>query len=328
MDEIEIEPCCVCNYENSRNKINFLEVAAIYKECTGFYRETTENQKICQLCYKNLIRLQAFRKRCLRTEIEIENHIENDEIDYEFTMKCRICLIDDSKDELRVHQYSELFKYCSGFPLEENNILLNMCQDCFDDMKFLEVFIEKYELMEAQLRNVKYEELHFFCSSPTKEQKIKAYIQEQLSLIKFEEYYYENFYEIEPKDVQICSVCGFVTNNKYNLARHMDVKHNPEEFVFFCDHCPNITFRKKQYLWIHMKQKHLGRRKSYMCEHCGETFNSCDSHYYHVLRKHTKPENYKFKCHICPRNFITNSLLTQHINIHLGKKLTFKHSPF
>lgn len=320
----EPDPCCICQYKNSENRINFSQVAWIYKDCTGFSRKINRsgNQKICQLCYKNLIRLQAFRKRCLRTEIELENQIENDEIDYEFTMKCRICLIDNAKDELKIQQFSELFEFCSGFSLQESNILLNMCEDCFNDMKFLEIFIEKYELMEARLRNVRYEELIYYCQAPTKEEKIKEYLHEQQLLIRFEENY-QNLCEIQSKDVQICNVCGFITNSKYNLSRHIDVKHNPEEFVYFCEHCPKVTFKKKQYLWIHMKQKHLGKRKSYMCVHCGRTFYSCDSHYYHVLRKHTKPEDYKFKCHICPRNFITNSILTQHINIHLGRYFFF-----
>ena len=40
----------------------------------------------------------------------------------------------------------------------------------------------------------------------------------------------------------------------------------------------------------------------------------------HIQSKHTDDANKKYKCKICPKGFISNHMLQEHINVHTGNK--------
>ncbi|KAL8586373.1 hypothetical protein ACOMHN_022988 [Nucella lapillus] len=87
-----------------------------------------------------------------------------------------------------------------------------------------------------------------------------------------------------------CSLCGYVTNSKKSLARHVSLRHF-RQGDFACGECGKV-FQTKLYLNQHMKSH--GERK-YMCEVCGQKFL-----YKHHLPRHQQAVHGAITCYNIP----------------------------
>ena len=85
---------------------------------------------------------------------------------------------------------------------------------------------------------------------------------------------------------EFCDICGKKCNGKYDLAKHVEV-HN--------------------------------EGLSYLCKYCGKKFKSKQNMTRHTMQVH-EDYNLNFKCQQCGRGFQSNSLLSDHMNVHLGLK--------
>lgn len=82
---------------------------------------------------------------------------------------------------------------------------------------------------------------------------------------------------------------------------------------YYCDLCPvEVSFTRKIYIAQHLR-KHFPIEKK--CPICDETVQ--------VLKDHMKTHHYglkPFKCTYCPKRFISQSLLKNHIRTHTGER--------
>ena len=81
-----------------------------------------------------------------------------------------------------------------------------------------------------------------------------------------------------------CDQCDYFAYKKYNLDRHIRLKH--DEFKFKCSHCPFKT--KRRYLLY----KHLNR---------------------HHKKNTTEDRQSQFSCYICKINFESRDQFDQHL---------------
>ncbi len=69
-----------------------------------------------------------------------------------------------------------------------------------------------------------------------------------------------------------CGECGKVLSNAFNLSRHVKLKHNPNNPMYNCPHCPK-SFKDEDYLIGHIKGLHE-LDDAYKCTECGKRFGS------------------------------------------------------
>ncbi|XP_065370448.1 zinc finger protein 93-like isoform X4 [Calliphora vicina] len=139
----------------------------------------------------------------------------------------------------------------------------------------------------------------------------------------------------------VCSICNknFYTEN--NFKYHLSKVHQVGEFSFQCDQCGKKLVSKSA-LQCHTQRVHSGKKypcefcgklfaipselrihtlvhtaeKPHVCELCGKGFRLRNNLGLHVTRMHTKIR--AFKCTMCPKDFLKNGDLKDHIKTHLN----------
>ena len=112
-----------------------------------------------------------------------------------------------------------------------------------------------------------------------------------------------------------CEICGIRFENKNDLSKQMQIKHNNIDVT--CDYpsC-NETFDTEKALKAHKKRVH--KVKVYICEHCGKVFGSSGGHYLHIQNAH---ENIRFQCEHCNEWYTSKRGLKDHVQrIHFKKR--------
>ncbi|XP_030033883.2 zinc finger protein 585B isoform X2 [Manduca sexta] len=112
----------------------------------------------------------------------------------------------------------------------------------------------------------------------------------------------------------VCHICGAGFSNLVFLNLHRFRSHKP----FKCQQC-DVIFTSKAEKKSHEVSVHgvkFERKLRFPCPYCSERFFQENYRVLHLVEKHgmTKPN---YNCNICPKTFITRSLLNNHIkNVH------------
>ena len=113
----------------------------------------------------------------------------------------------------------------------------------------------------------------------------------------------------KPYKCKFCSSC-FASQKTHRMHER---GHTDDQKKFRCDVCGK-GFLRNSFLSDHTNV-HTGE-KPYKCKFCSKCFASLGTHATHE-RGHTEK---KYICDICDKGFLSNSLLSDHINIHTGEK--------
>lgn len=105
--------------------------------------------------------------------------------------------------------------------------------------------------------------------------------------------------------------CGYTTNEKSNLTRHIKSKHTAEKtFLYNCSEndCHYKTDDKSKFT-RHITSKH-GNKREFVCNLCSKAFKSRDN-----LNEHFQTHsNTKLKCELCPdKEFSSKPSLRNHV---------------
>ncbi|XP_041371254.1 zinc finger protein 2-like isoform X1 [Gigantopelta aegis] len=111
-----------------------------------------------------------------------------------------------------------------------------------------------------------------------------------------------------------CTVprCGYKTNKKYNLQRHMCI-HGQKTLKFKCPKCDDC-FHSQYEVEQHERGIHLG---GILCESCGMEYRSRQGL---ELHRKTKHQQQGLKCFLCAKVFSNKGLLAGHVNGHMQLK--------
>ncbi|XP_037827375.1 zinc finger protein 732-like isoform X6 [Lucilia sericata] len=138
-----------------------------------------------------------------------------------------------------------------------------------------------------------------------------------------------------------CSMCEKVFYTEHNLKYHLTKVHKVGDFSFQCDLCGKKLVSKNAVLYhnlrVHVEKKYpcefCGKlyaipaelkvhtrihtaEKPHICELCGKCFRLRNLLSLHVTRMHTKIR--AFKCTMCPKDFLKNTDLRDHMKSHLN----------
>ncbi|EDV37868.1 uncharacterized protein Dana_GF13673 [Drosophila ananassae] len=111
-----------------------------------------------------------------------------------------------------------------------------------------------------------------------------------------------------------CTLCELNFDRRCHLQQHIQRVHMSKAFA--CDICSR-SFAFSSQLAIHKQthdEKHVA--KPFVCEFCGKSFKQKIQMTTHVTAVHTKIR--AFKCHICPKDFLTKRDLKDHVKAHLN----------
>ncbi|XP_063828495.1 zinc finger protein 260-like isoform X2 [Ostrinia nubilalis] len=128
-----------------------------------------------------------------------------------------------------------------------------------------------------------------------------------------------------------CSHCSQVFNRVSDLVRHESVKHfnqnelekaeifsqidqSDENKNFECDICL-AKFKSVNSLSAH-KRVHIDKSRILSCSSCGKVFKKTN----HLKRHEMTHANRPFKCNMCPKSFLSESILKEHLNVHCNLK--------
>jgi len=104
-----------------------------------------------------------------------------------------------------------------------------------------------------------------------------------------------------------CSSCGYSSNQKGHVKRHISSKH--EKNLIPCPEC-NETFTYVESMRRHLKTHHSHENKPFSCPHCKFVTNRHANLQYHISCKH---EMKRHDCDKCNYSCITEKLLKNHI---------------
>ncbi|XP_023292581.2 zinc finger protein 678-like isoform X2 [Lucilia cuprina] len=139
----------------------------------------------------------------------------------------------------------------------------------------------------------------------------------------------------------VCSICNKNFYTEHNFKYHLTKVHQVGDFSFQCDLCGKKLISKSA-LQCHAQRVHSEKKypcvfcgklfaipselrihtlvhtaeKPHVCELCGKGFRLRNNLGLHVTRMHTKIR--AFKCTMCPKDFLKNCDLKDHIKTHLN----------
>ena len=116
--------------------------------------------------------------------------------------------------------------------------------------------------------------------------------------------------QVSRHDGGACEHCGYQTNNKSSLTRHLRLHTGEKPYV--CEHC-GYSASQKVHLMTHLRV-HTGE-KPYACEHCAYRTSDKSSLTTHVW-VHTGEQPYA--CEHCEYRTGTKSHLVRHMRVHTG----------
>ncbi|XP_077295507.1 uncharacterized protein LOC143917796 [Arctopsyche grandis] len=107
----------------------------------------------------------------------------------------------------------------------------------------------------------------------------------------------------------ICHVCGRFYPSIEHMKLHAKT-HEMKKYIKTCEIC-NKTFKGSHYLWMHMRT-HSDFKHLHKCPHCSERFTTYYMRAKHLMDVHNDEPN-KFKCKLCPKQYLMSSALTAHV---------------
>lgn len=125
-----------------------------------------------------------------------------------------------------------------------------------------------------------------------------------------------------------CKVCNTIIRSQKHLSSH--AKYHRKGGVYWCTHCNEMVFSKKEELVAHVKQctgtiiaqlEELNLLP-HECGYCEEKFKMKDDLIKHLKQYHGLVR--QFPCHLCGLTYETNHSLRRHIQIiHEGRRRTY-----
>lgn len=139
----------------------------------------------------------------------------------------------------------------------------------------------------------------------------------------------------------VCNICNKNFYTEHNFKYHLTKVHQVGDLLFQCDICGKKLISKSA-LQCHSQRVHSEKKypckfcgklfaipselrihtlvhtaeKPHVCELCGKGFRLRNNLGLHVTRMHTKIR--AFKCTMCPKDFLKNCDLKDHIKSHLN----------
>jgi len=112
----------------------------------------------------------------------------------------------------------------------------------------------------------------------------------------------------------VCHQCGKAFSTERYLEVHLQ-RHDVTEREFKCD-SPGCTlaFKLVHDLRAHKRHVHM-RQSTKICQQCGAKLNNKTALERHILRFHTENAPKKFKCQICPKEFVTETNFAAHMKL-------------
>ncbi|XP_033208148.1 zinc finger protein 595-like [Belonocnema kinseyi] len=110
----------------------------------------------------------------------------------------------------------------------------------------------------------------------------------------------------------ICDYCGYKTNLKSSLLRHIASRHSQTlKTRYHCDKCP------QSYTWLislnqHKHLKHSPVKPQFFCDICGYKSNRKGNLVKHMTSKHFQTSSTRYYCDKCSRSYNWLGDLTRH----------------
>ncbi|XP_039444615.1 zinc finger protein 675-like [Culex pipiens pallens] len=103
-----------------------------------------------------------------------------------------------------------------------------------------------------------------------------------------------------------CDQCPEQWPNFKQLTKHARREHDSLPTVVCCKQ----SYQKQIFLFYHLL-KH-----KFYCKECDRCYKTVDSFAMHNMLNHTPEEEKRFRCHLCETAFVSEPLLTSHLNWH------------
>uniref|UniRef100_A0A1Q3F9Z7 Uncharacterized protein n=1 Tax=Culex tarsalis TaxID=7177 RepID=A0A1Q3F9Z7_CULTA len=119
----------------------------------------------------------------------------------------------------------------------------------------------------------------------------------------------------DPDMVYPCALCSLTFKSSTMIQEHHQQHHPDQELFYKCPHCPHRTVNRQAF-HSHVRLHSGGPR--YSCDECTATFDRKLSLVTHKKRYHGSeskggsPAVAKFKCSVCPREFMRNQDRVRH----------------
>lgn len=289
---------------------NFYEnqsYAQIYEYCIGHPVTTKDNcvpSRLCNNCEESLCKSYDFKSLCLRAEVYLKSHFDNNENNILEETYCEFLdyptITTNKEDPLNekefADEYYEIKQQDSHSEEDVDYVIQN-------DIEVRKLDLETSEDTHEGINNKK-ETAHLVTLSTHRPEKLNR----------------KSKNSVPKRDTKIvCPICGRLLEKRGlpgHLLRHEDPQNNNLR-RYKCDNCEQsfLTSRGlKNHKQIHLrpKEKHIS------CNLCGTKYASLDSkrshdRYFHILSD-------SFKCTICSASYSSMPYLKRHMVKHTGER--------
>ncbi|XP_065365382.1 zinc finger protein 184-like [Calliphora vicina] len=164
----------------------------------------------------------------------------------------------------------------------------------------------------------RYYDCHLFTHVPDEEKKFQCDVCDK-KFASFNLLKHHKVYIHLRKYAIICDICGKSCRNRLYFKSHMDEHKGKPATKWPCDLC-GVKLSSKYELNRHMKIRHTEENlKAYKCSYCPKISANMNSHKQHVHYAH-KSER-KHACQLCDKKFKRPRDLREHLSTHTGEPL-------
>ena len=217
----------------------------------------------------------------------------------EFATKCKLCEIKKNTVEIKK---DELISFLS-FNQEEDKFQCSICNVSTS------IRAEMYKHLRSMHRN----EVNTKAKEPQNNEDCDVSLCKKLYGVNRSKSWCQKCLKELPKKIkkerQLCPECG---KSVPSLKNHLRRMHSKEKFI--CDIC------SREYHNFELMQEHKRAvHEKVPCTECGKLIG-VKLMKRHIKSVHTPNNLKKFRCDTCGKGFVTNSFLSDHINVHTGAK--------
>ncbi|XP_033231833.1 zinc finger protein 765-like [Belonocnema kinseyi] len=109
-----------------------------------------------------------------------------------------------------------------------------------------------------------------------------------------------------------CDVCGYKSNQKSNLSKHITFLHTQSPKTSYkCDKCTR-SYKSSDSLNRHKRLEHSAVKTRFICDCCNYQSNLKCSLSKHITSRHPQTSETRYKCDKCSRSYRSLNSLNQH----------------